>query len=302
MNFFASLFLAMAVYTTNFPLTENPISEGGKWLQNNTNRAKVLTDASHHAFGTGTNNDGYAYLSGFGDSVIESTIWRSASLADNEANSYEFEHHHRLTDDAGTTASYELDCAYSGGFNIVRWSGATSFAVLSGLVTDANFFPDGAGGQWRTGYRLKTECVLLPTPRINIYADSGGGYTLFFHYILGADTTNDNPPLASGDPGIAFFTTLGGNNWLGFSSTTITSPAAGLGINLGNYPHPGRSPGKGGISSARFQTNWWPYSPPAVVAFDPALMSAMEKHGNDPVILPPQVVASGMTPPEEMPT
>lgn len=71
---------------------------------------------------------------------------------------------------------------------------------------------------------------------------------------------------------------------------------------LGSPYHPGRSPGLGGISSARFQTNWWPYSPPVVVTFDPALMTAMEKHGNDPIVLSPQVVASGMTPPEQMPT
>jgi len=79
--------------------------------------------------------------------------------------------------------------------------------------------------------------------------------------------------------------------------------ASGLGANFGNALHPGLSPGLGGISSARFQpSNWWPYTPPVVVAFDPALMSAMEKHGNDPLVLPPQMVASGMTPPEEMPT
>jgi len=42
--------------------------------------------------------------------------------------------------------------------------------------------------------------------------------------------------------------------------------------------------------------------PDTVTAFDPALMVTMEKHGNDPLILPPQVVASGMTPPEQMPT
>jgi len=31
---------------------------------------------------------------------------------------------------------------------------------------------------------------------------------------------------------------------------------------LGSAWHPGQSPGLGGISSARFQTNWWPFSPP----------------------------------------
>ena len=211
-------------YTTTFPLTENPISEGGKWLQNNTNRAKVLTTGGN-AFGTGTNNDGYAYLAGFGDCTIETTIFRDATLSDSEPNSYEFEHLHRLTDTAGTTACYELDCSYGGGFNIVRWSGATSFAVLSGLVTDANFFPDGGGGQWRNGYRFKSE-IPIAKDRINIYADSGSGYVLFFHYVFGADSVNDNPPLTTGDPAIALFTTIGSSNLLGFQDATITPLAA----------------------------------------------------------------------------
>src|SRR5712672_3327432 len=157
MNLLASL-LAMAIYSTTFPLTENPISEGGVWKQNNVNRAQVLTTGGN-AFGTGTNNDGYAYLAAFGDSVIETTVFRDATLGDADPNSYEIEHLHRLTDDAGNTNCYELDFAYTNGFNIVRWSGATSFAVLSGLVTDTNFWPDGAGGQLRDGHKIKSELI-----------------------------------------------------------------------------------------------------------------------------------------------
>src|SRR5712671_869964 len=205
---------ASGVYNTSFLLTEHPISEGGFWKQNNTSRAKVLTTAAHIAFGDGTNNDGYAYLSGWGDSIIETRVFRDASLADNDSNSYEIEHLHRLTDAAGFTNCYEMDFAYTGGFNPVRWSGATSFAVLSGLVTDANFFPDGAGGQLRDGYWIKSE-MIAATSTINIYADSGSGYVKYFHYVLGTDATNDAIPLSSGDPAISFFTTLGSSNLLG---------------------------------------------------------------------------------------
>lgn len=209
------------IYSTFFPLTENPISEAGVWKQNNTNRAKVLTTGGH-AFGTGTNNDGYAYLAGWGDSIIETTLFRDAALGDADPNSYEIEHLHRLTDAAGFTNCYECDFSYTNGFNIVRWSGATNFAVLSGLVTDANFFPDGGGGQLRDGYRIKTECVLTPSPRINIYADAGSGYVLYFHYVLGADATNDATPLSSGDPAISFFTTIGSSNLLGMKFARLT--------------------------------------------------------------------------------
>src|SRR5712675_786213 len=231
MNLLVSLFLAMGYLNTNFPSApENPVNEGGIFTAaRNVNKAQVLTTAAKIAFGTGTNNDGYAYPAGFGDSIIETIVFRDAALGDADPNSYEIEHLHRLTDDAGNTNCYELDFAYTNGFNIVRWSGATSFAVLSGLVTDANFFPDGGGGQLRNGHKIKTECVLLPSPRINIYADVGSGYTLFFHYVLGADSTNDNPPLATGDPAISFFTTIGSSNLFGISDATITSPALLIG-------------------------------------------------------------------------
>lgn len=217
----------MRVYKTNFLLTENPISEAGFWTPSrNTSRAQVLTTAAHLAFGTGTNNDGYAYAAGFGDSVIETTVFRDGTLGDADPNSYELEHLHRLTDGPGFTNAYELDYAYTGGFNIVRWSNATDFVVLSNLITDANFFPDGAGGQFRDNYVIKSETVLTPSPRINIYADVGSGYVLFFHYILGSDTVNDKIPLLTGDPAISFFTTLGNSNLFGMKSATISRPDA----------------------------------------------------------------------------
>src|SRR5437899_272431 len=85
-------------------------------------------------------------------------------------------------------------------------------------------------------------------------------------------------------------------------SVVVNDALGGLGISFSGF-HPGASPGLGGISSARFQPSmWWPYSPPPLITFDPATMAAMVKSGNDPLVLPPQVVASGMTPPEEMPT
>lgn len=214
----------------DFTAANDPI--GPPWTPcRNVNRAQVLTTGGH-AFGKGTNNDGYAFLLGFGDAIIETLVFRDAALADSDGNSYELEHLHRLTDDSGNTACYEVDVPFTGGALIVLWFGAASFVVLSGLVVDHDFFPDGAGGQWRTGYKLKTELV---AGVINIYADSGSGYVKYFHYVLGTDATNDNPPLASGDPAISLFTTLGNSNLFGFDDATITTsaPAAGGAILMG---------------------------------------------------------------------
>ncbi len=213
--------VSASVFSTSFLAPdENPLSEGGVWKENNTSRAKVQKIGGH-AFGLGTNNDGYAYLSGWGDSIIETTVFRDATLGDADPNSYEVEHLHRLTDGASFTNCYELDFAYTNGFNIVRWSGATSFAVLTGLVTDTNFWPDGAGGQLRDGHKIKSE-LIAATSTINIYADVGSGYVKYFHYVLGTDATNDATPLTSGDPAISFFTTLGNSNLFGMKFARLT--------------------------------------------------------------------------------
>lgn len=302
----------MSVYQSTFAVDESPLSEGGRWSQNNVSGKTKMQTVGGNAFGTAVGpgpDDSYAYLAGFGDSVIETTVFRSASLLDANSNSHEIEHLHRLTDDAGTTVCYEVDMAFhENGLNVVRWSGSQSFVDISAsLVVDAAGFPDGATGQWRDGYKVKTECVLLPTPRINIYVDTGSGYVLYQHYVLGSDAVNDNPPLAVGDPAIAAFSPTSSGDpatWFGFKDVTITSPSLMMGRAVGsNAYHPGRSPGRAGISSARFTpSNWWPYTPPPFVQFDPSIMAAMGKYGNDPLVLPPQVVASGMTPPDQMPT
>lgn len=215
----------MAVFNDDFSVTANPI--GGFWTPGrNTSRAQLLTTGGN-AFGTGTNNDGYAYILGAGDSKIRTVVFRDATLSDSEPNSYEIEHLHRVTDGVGFTSGYEVDMGYAGGgINIVLWFSATSFVVLTGLVTDANFFPDGAGGQIRDGHIIITE--IPPTKdRINVYADVGSGPVLFFHYIFGADAVNDASPLLTGDPAIAGFTTLGSSNLLGFKDATITTLAGG---------------------------------------------------------------------------
>lgn len=210
----------MAPYSTTFAANENPLSEGGAWLQHNVNKAKVVTTGGN-AFGTGANVDGYAYLPGFGDSVIETTVFRDATLSDTEPNTYEVEHLHRLTDDAGNTSCYEVDFPYYAGTNvlIVRWFGGSGFNVLNGLVVDQSF-----PNQLRDGYKIKTE--IPPTKdRINIYMDTGSGYVLYLHYVFGTDAVNDNPPLLTGDPAISFFTTISSSNLLGFKDVLVTQTA-----------------------------------------------------------------------------
>ena len=75
-------------YTTNFPLTENPLSEGGVWHHLDPTLKFVRTDVLngvHVAHGTQTGSGGYddsnAYLSGFPqDHAIQGTVWVSPSI------------------------------------------------------------------------------------------------------------------------------------------------------------------------------------------------------------------------------
>lgn len=131
------------------------------------------------------------------------------------------------------------------------------------------------------------------------------GYTVLTTISGGFLAIGYNPVAAAGseDPP-AFSGSSAGLGDITEGTVALKDAAAGGGSSIGlpTSFHPGRSPGLGGISSARFQTNWWPYPYIPPLAFDPAFMSAMEKHGNDPLVLPPHVVASGMTPPEQMPT
>lgn len=223
----------MATYTTSFPANENPLSESGTWHFNNVAGKTPLQSTGGNCFPTDVGpgpDDSYGYLSGFGDSVISTTVFRSASLLDANANSHEIEHLHRLTDDASDTVCYEVDMPFFGGTpGVVRWFGAQGFNVLNNVVQDNAGWPDGISGQIRDAFVIKTELV---AGQINIYCDSGSGFVLYFHYVLGADTVNDNPPIASGDPALgAFSPTSSGDpsTWFGFKDATITSVAGGGG-------------------------------------------------------------------------
>lgn len=172
----------------------------------------------------------------------------------------------------GCGSGYELGRSVAGTFTSLSSGAGTTFAVGDKLRLTVK--TNGANADW----------ALLKNG---------------VQFASGTDTS----PIASGRFGIGYSSSAPNSFTLtAWEGGDFGSAIAGSVIGSGTF-HPGASPGLGGISSARFQpSNWWPYSPPAILTFDPAFMLAMEKHGNDPLVLPPQVVASGMTPPEQMPT
>ena len=193
-------------YTTNFDLTEDPISEGGVWRRASNAWTNVRT-ANGIAFGTnGTANtydDSYALLSGFGpDQQAEAVVFRSSSLA--TGITHEVELLLRMSDDANNVRGYECLFNYAGGVQIVRWNGALGdFTVLP---------TSGAGNLGRglvSGDVIKATIV-------------GNVISAYINGVLRAQAIDST--FASGQPGIGFFTRPGGNSEnFGMTSYTASS-------------------------------------------------------------------------------
>jgi hypothetical protein len=197
---------APAQYSTNFDLTENPISEGGRWRRANNIWTNVRT-ANGIAFGTNgvtnTYDDSYALLSGFGpDQQAEGVIVRSPSL--NTAVTHEVELLLRFSDDNNNARGYECLFAFFGGVQLVRWDGAIgNVTVLS---------TTGSGG---IGRGLMTGDTVKATITGNVIR-------MFINGTLVAQGTDST--YATGQPGISFFTRPDGNSaHLGLTSYTVSS-------------------------------------------------------------------------------
>jgi len=113
-------------YTTDFNLTESPISESGKWKQLGVDWTRVVTSGGL-AYGTqsgsGGFNDSYAYLAGSfpANQSGSATIHLESGIA---ANFAEVEILLRWTDSAHNATGYECNLAYNGQYaEIIKWPG-----------------------------------------------------------------------------------------------------------------------------------------------------------------------------------
>jgi hypothetical protein len=115
-------------YSTDFPLTESPISENGAWKHLGADWTLVDTSnglAWGTQTGTGAYNDSYAYLSGFPPDQMGSAVIHLASP--DPAATHEVEILLRWSDDTHVARGYECNLAWNGAYaEIVRWNGALS--------------------------------------------------------------------------------------------------------------------------------------------------------------------------------
>lgn len=193
-------------YSTDFNLTENPISEGGQWHRANNIFTNVRT-ANGRAYGTNgvtnTYDDSYALLSGFGpNQTAEAVVYRSNSLVTGITHEVELLLH--FADDSNGARGYECLFNYAGGIQIVRWDGQI------GNFTDLT--PSNAQGYGRdlvSGDVVKARII-------------GSVITVFVNGQQLAQVTDTT--YADGQPGISFFTRPGGSSAnFALDSYTVTS-------------------------------------------------------------------------------
>ena len=229
---------ALRSYQTNFPATEDPISENNNWVNGATTGldwGNVQTTPGH-AFGTNINpgcsdsnptacNDSVASLTGTwaADQSACGVIFLSSSLARN-SNIYEYEIHLHQTIAAHNSSGYEFNySSHSDGnqyMQIVRWNGALgSFKVLGGspslpvpLNNGDTFCASSVGGVLKS-WLVRAGSVIQSTNSVTDTTFTGGG------------------------PGIGFFNegAIGDNANFGFSSfqaTEINSGAPAPPVNL----------------------------------------------------------------------
>lgn len=148
-----------SVYTTTFPLTETPISEGGKWSRNQANPYTNIITALGRARGTnGPANiydDSYAiYMPNVGSNYrMDATVFVDATI--NTTISHEVELLLKWSDDAINAFGYEANYSIVGGVQIIKWNG--TFGSFTPLTDDS--FSTGTIGRNFTSGDIVTALV-----------------------------------------------------------------------------------------------------------------------------------------------
>jgi hypothetical protein len=206
-------------YTTSFPLTENPISEGGAWHHLDPTLTVVRTEVIggvHVAHGTQTGSgnfdDSSAYLSGFSlDQSIEGTVWKAAGSDSSPIQEIELllrwsdDNPQHATSYGPTSAEgYEINTNQAGGYlNIGTFKGP--------LLAQTSLNPAP-----KTGDKFKAQIVTN--------ANGSATITVYWNGVAKLSYTH-NTPVTKGNPGVGFFILNSStpNNQFGFSSITATS-------------------------------------------------------------------------------
>lgn len=180
-----------AGFTTNFPATENPISQGGIWTNGTiTGTNTAVQTTSGLAFATQVAHmappfdDSIAVLSGYNPGQ-----WVQATAFNSSATCREIELLLHITLAANFASGYEMDFTTNFGLNIVRWNGTIgSFTFIAMGISDSACTANGAvdraqdvagvitvtcGGT--QVYQGTDTTYLTGNPGMGFYADTSSG-------------------------------------------------------------------------------------------------------------------------------
>lgn len=201
-------------YTTAFPSTENPISEGGAWVNglpagswNNVQTTPGLAFASTIC-GTPIYNDNLAHLTGFtANQSIQGVVKLAGGYSPPDAHEIELLTRFLLTPGSpGTARGYEFNWAWNGAYaQLVAWNGNLGdFTVL----TPATY--NGGMGTPIDGDIIKMTIV-------------GSVITVYKNAVKRLDVTDTT--WATGNPGIGFYplagATLASYGWKSIVASNI---------------------------------------------------------------------------------
>jgi hypothetical protein len=208
-------------YTTDFPLTEDPISEGGRWQNGSAAGTGLWGDVQTTkglAFGVSlptTYGDPLALLLGtWGAHQTASATIRVVKAA--TSCCHEVELHLRMTIGKASVTGYEINCSVSNGnyLQVVRWNGPNGdYTYLGSLGTscvDGDTLLATA-----TGANPTTITVFKNGAQVLVATDDGG--------VAGGPGSVAGPWL-DGQPGIGFFDDADGS-WEDFGFSTFSATA-----------------------------------------------------------------------------
>ena len=195
---------AAVSYQTTFDFTENPISDGGRWVNNGGPLWTKVRTENGLAFGTNgpanTYDDSYAYLSGFGpDQQVEAVVQVDSALL---GDPHEVELLLRWADSAVNARGYECLFHFNGSVQLMRWNGP-----FADFIEIPNFTGRSAGRPLVTGDVIKATI-------------SGNTIVTYLNGVELVRVTDSMWP--TGQPGIGFFKRLTGVNG-GFAITSYTA-------------------------------------------------------------------------------
>lgn len=209
-------------YTTTFPATENPVSEGGRWVGAGSSWTPVATTGGSPGLahgtqtGSGGQDDSNAHLSGFGPDHTVTVVINNTSLPGGANKEVEILLRWATPDSTHTTG-YELTMESQSLYAyIVRWNGLfNDFTILAGPV---NPQIPVTGDQYRG--KIIGTVISFQKFITGVWTD----------LITPYDTVGDSPKYSSGDPGMGFYIDpLGVNTQFGIQGYTaddgLSAPA-----------------------------------------------------------------------------